>query len=174
MLDQSTDVPDEAWDVLRLWEQMLDGLEKYAADGEAPEALVGSIDWVTKKYLLDQAGVGASWAERKKIDLRYHELSKDGYFAMLQSAGLSPRLIDDEEVERATRLAPSNSPATTRGHYIREFAYGDEPVTANWKVVVIGERWGGKTMRLSRYGGAANAGNRSSAETPSRRTAQDS
>ena len=173
LLDQSSHVPDEAWDVLRLWEQMLNGLERYATEQKFPESLVGSIDWVTKKYLLDKAGAGANWAERKKIDLRYHELSKDGYFAMLQSAGLTPRLIDDEEIERASRLAPANSPATTRGHYIREFAYGDEPVTANWKAVVIGECWGSKTVRLSRYGTMANASRGPSAETPPSRTARD-
>jgi proteasome accessory factor A len=102
--------------------------------------------------LLDKAGADASWAERKKIDLRYHELSEDGYFAMFQVAGLTPQLIEEDAVERATRLAPPNSPATMRGHYIREFAEGDEPITANWKAIVIGQRWRAKSVRLSTYG----------------------
>jgi proteasome accessory factor A len=127
-------------------------LEQLSADTEKSDALVGSIDWVTKKYLLDKAGADANWAERKKIDLRYHELSEDGYFAMFQSAGLTPQLIEEEAIERATRLAPPNSPATMRGHYIREFADGEQPVTANWKAIVIGQRWGAKTVRLSAYG----------------------
>lgn len=151
-LKQQTNVPAEAWDVLQLWNQTLDHLEQLAAGTEVPDALVGSVDWVTKKYLLDQAGANANWAERKKIDLRYHELSEDGYFAMLQAAGLAPRLIEEEAIERATRLAPPNSPATMRGHYIREFAHGDEPVRANWKAIVIGQRWGAKTIRLAKYG----------------------
>lgn len=157
-LNQQIDAPEEAWDVLQLWNQTLDQLEHFAAVKEKPETLVGSIDWVTKKYLLDKAGADASWAERKKIDLRYHELSEDGYFALFQSAGLAPQVIEEEAIERATRLAPPNSPATMRGHYIREFADGDEPVTANWKAVVIGQRWGAKTVRLSTYG---NSGRRS-------------
>lgn len=172
-LDQSTNAPAEAWDVLQLWGQMLDGLERLAADGSIPESLVGSIDWVTKKYLLDKAGAGANWAERKKIDLRYHELSEDGYFAMLQAAGIAPRLIEDDEVDRAARLAPPNTPATTRGHYIREFAYGEQPVSANWKVVLIGQHWSGKTVRLSRYGQITPASKRNSSTSPSTRPAPD-
>ena len=151
-LNQQTAVPTEAWDVLQLWNHTLDHLERLAADRERPDPLVGSIDWVTKKYLLDQAGADANWAQRKKIDLRYHELSEDGYFAMLQRGGLTPQVIEEEAIERATRLAPPNSPATMRGHFIREFAEGEEPVTANWKAIVIGQRWGAKTIRLSTYG----------------------
>lgn len=151
-LNQQSDVPAEAWDVLQLWNQTLDRLEQLATEKEMPDALVGSIDWVTKKYLLDQAGADAGWAERKKIDLRYHELSEDGYFAMFRSAGLTPQLIEEEAIDRATRLAPPNSPATMRGHYIREFAEGEDPLAANWKAIVIGQRWGAKTVRLSAYG----------------------
>jgi proteasome accessory factor A len=169
-LNQQTDVPTEAWDLLHLWSQTLDHLAQRITDHEPAESLVGCIDWVTKKYLLDRAGENASWAERKKIDLRYHELSEDGYFAMLQSAGLAPRLIAEEAIERATRLAPPNSPATMRGHYIREFADGEEPVTANWKAVVIGHRWGATTIRLSKYGRASRPARGVAATGRSRRT----
>ncbi|HUG68054.1 MAG TPA: proteasome accessory factor PafA2 family protein [Pirellulaceae bacterium] len=167
-LNQQSDVPAEAWDALQLWNRTLGHLEQLDTEqldtGKEPaDTLVGSIDWVTKKYLLERAGESANWAERKKIDLRYHELSEDGYFAMLQSAGLAPRLIAEEAIERATRLAPSNSPATMRGHYIREFADGEEPVTANWKTVVIGHRWGAKTIRLSAYGRSTPRSRRSTA-----------
>lgn len=172
-LDHSPHVPGEAWDALRLWDQMLDSLDEFASDQALPDSLVGSLDWPTKKYLLDKAGADANWAQRKKIDLRYHELSEDGYFAMLQSAGITPRLIADEEIDRATRLAPANSPATTRGHYIREFAYGEEPVTANWKVVAIGQFWGGKTIRLSRYGQLGMGVQRAASESASNRPAPD-
>lgn len=151
-LDQTASVPAEAWEVVDLWSQTLGHIEQIATTGEIPDELIGTVDWVTKKFLLEKAGADADWAELKKIDLRYHELSDDGYFAMLQSAGFSARLVEEEAIERATRLAPPNTPATTRGHYIREFAHGDEPISANWKAIVIGKRWGAKTIRLSSYG----------------------
>ncbi|MEO8494980.1 MAG: proteasome accessory factor PafA2 family protein [Planctomycetota bacterium] len=169
-LNQQTDVPAEAWDVLRLWNLTLDRLEQLATDKVMSDALVGSIDWVTKKYLLDKAGANASWAERKKIDLRYHELSEDGYFAMFQSAGLAPQLIAEEAIDRATRLAPANSPATMRGHYIREFADAEDPVSANWKAIVIGERWGARTIRLSTYERARSRSRGKASMKHSRRT----
>jgi proteasome accessory factor A len=171
-LNQQADAPAEAWDVLRLWKQTLDHLERLAAGKDRSDVLVGSIDWVTKRYLLERAGADASWAERKKIDLRYHELSEDGYFAMFQTAGLVPRLIAEEALDRATRLAPPNSPATMRGHYIREFAEGDEPVTANWKAVVIGQRWGAKTVRLSTYGRSLRQSRDSAANRRARRPSE--
>lgn len=169
-LNQQSDVPFEARDVLQLWNQTLDHLEQLNTGKEPADTLVGSIDWVTKKYLLEKAGEDANWAERKKIDLRYHELSEDGYFAMLQSAGLAPRLIAEEAIERAMRLAPPNSPATMRGHYIREFAGGEEPVTANWKAIVIGHRWGAKTIRLAAYGRSTRRSRRDAAARRSGRT----
>jgi proteasome accessory factor A len=169
-LNQQSDVPSEARDVLQLWNQTLDHLEQLNTGKEPADTLVGSIDWVTKKYLLEKAGEDANWAERKKIDLRYHELSEDGYFAMLQSAGLAPRLIAEEAIERAMRLAPPNSPATMRGHYIREFAGGEEPVTANWKAIVIGHRWGAKTIRLAAYGRSTRQSRRDAAARRSGRT----
>jgi hypothetical protein len=76
-------------------------------------------------------------------------------------------LVTDEEVARARRSAPSNSPATTRGHYIREFAQGDEAVRANWQQVVIGHGRGAKVVRLAQYGRTAkdSRGKRSSRQS---------
>ena len=125
------------------------------------------MDWVTKKYLLDQAGPGATWDEKKKIDIRYHELSPEGYHQVLVPAGMTTILITNEEIDRARRSAPPNSPATTRGHYIREFAHGDEPVRANWQHVVIGHGWGAKVVRLARFGRPTDAARRGSSSTRS-------
>ena len=94
---------------------MLDDLETLQTTGQLPGALIGSIDWVTKKHLLDEAGSDSSWSARKKIDICYHELSPVGYFQMLQAAGLAVSLTDLEDVERAVRTPPANSPATMRG-----------------------------------------------------------
>ena len=135
-----------AEDVVRRWEEVLDQLEHH------PETLVGSVDWITKKYFLEQAGPDSSWEVRKKIDIRYHELSPDGYFQMLKDAGLAPMLLEPNEIERAIRSSPANSPATTRGHYIREFAPGADHLAVNWKSIVIGSGRRSRTIRLARYG----------------------
>jgi proteasome accessory factor A len=145
-------VTDEADEIIRLWEQALSGLEDLSQSTADPPPMFGSVDWVTKKYLIDNAGQGATWEEKKKIDIRYHELSPEGYHELLIPGGFAPVLVTNEEIERARRSAPANSPATTRGHYIREFADGDEPVRANWQHVVIGRGWGAKVVRLAKFG----------------------
>ena len=117
-----------------------------------PASLVGSIDWVTQEFLLDAAGLDAAWAAQKKIDLRYHELSPEGYFRRLVVTGLCPVLVDaDRGRPRRPRLTAELSGHDLRGHYIREFAGGDQPVAANWKRVIIGRGRSSKVIHLHRY-----------------------
>ena len=135
------DAPDEAHDVVRRWADVLDKLET------APEELVGRVDWITKRLLLTECGKGAPWAARKKIDLRYHELSAAGYFQQFSEAGLSRRLLSESELDRARRNPPPDSPAAERGRYIREFA-GNTPVRASWETVRIGNGPKARTIHL--------------------------
>jgi len=143
-VDSCPEVPAEAYELLALWADALDSLDS------DPESLVGSLDWVTKRFLLEKAGRGARWAERKKIDIRYHELSENGYYRVLAQTGITKTLVDAEDIDRAMRNAPPDSPATTRGHYIREFAGGEEPLAVNWKRVLIGRGKKAKVVRLYR------------------------
>ena len=153
-LNTCPEAPAEAWEVFHLWEHTLTELGEISG-GADPEVLIGQLDWVTKKYLLDQSVDDPTWSQSKKIDIRYHELSPDGYYQMLEDSGLTISVVQPEEIDRALRSAPPDSPATTRGHYIREFAFGDEPVRANWKSVVIGRGWEARVIRLGRYGRAS-------------------
>jgi proteasome accessory factor A len=144
-LQQHDDPPAEAWQILRLWEETLDSLD------HDPSELVGSLDWVTKQFLLEKAGDGAAWEVRKKIDLRYHELSPEGYFDRLQSTGMAPPILDPAEIDYALRNPPSGTPATVRGRYIREFAGGDEPILVNWRRVFLGKGRKTRIIDLARY-----------------------
>lgn len=137
--------PAEAHEIVRLWEETLDGLQ------DDPQSLVGRVDWVTKQFVLQKAGRGASWEARKKIDLKYHELSPDGYFQRLKATGIVAQVLDPSELDIARRNPPAGTPATVRGHYIREFAGGDEPLSANWNHVYIGRGRRAKVVHLSQY-----------------------
>jgi proteasome accessory factor A len=120
---------EEAQQVLRLWEQTLDDL---AVD---PSRLVGKLDWVTKRYLLELAGPDASPAARSKVDLRYHELSREGYYLQLEAAGLAPTLVEPEEVLDAIAQPPPGTPATRRGQLIRQHA--ESGLRASWSSVIL-------------------------------------
>lgn len=132
-VDREAERNTEALDVLELWEETLDQLVDEPAD------LIGAIDWVTKRHLLEHAaGDTADYVVRKKIDLRYHELSAEGYFARIKEQGGAEELLEADELERARRNPPAGTPATVRARYIREFAGGDIPITANWQAVYLG------------------------------------
>jgi proteasome accessory factor A len=116
-----------------------------------PQSLVGSLDWVTKQFVLDKSARGASWEARKKIDIRYHELSQQGYFQRLRATGIVADLLDQSEIEHARRNPPAGTPAAVRGRYIREFADEEESISANWQAVFIGHGRDIKVVRLDRY-----------------------
>jgi hypothetical protein len=132
-VDRQSDAPGEAREILRRWEQTLDAL------ADDPQSLVGSLDWVTKQFVLDKAGRNASWAARKKIDLRYHELSSAGYYNRLDAAGIVQHLLSRREIDHARRNAPAGTPAAARGRYIREFAVDEDGIAANWRAIFLRE-----------------------------------
>jgi proteasome accessory factor A len=112
---------EEANQILLRWKQVLDALE------QDPESLIGRVDWVTKKFLLEQAAPRGRSASvdaqaRKKIDLRYHELGPEGYFDRFAQSDLYVRVLSEEEIDRASRLPPPGSPAAKRAIRIREFS----------------------------------------------------
>jgi len=144
-INRCEDPPEEARAILELWEETLDAL------ADDPSSLVGSLDWITKRWVLDKAGSDAAWEVRKKIDLKYHELSRRGYFERLKQAEAVKCVLAEEEVEYARRNPPAGTPATIRGRYIREFAGGSEPVSANWQAVYIGSGRGAKVIRLGAF-----------------------
>lgn len=144
-LEKRPDAPHEARDVLRRWEAVLDRLT------DDPPCLIGSLDWVTKQFVLDKSGRGAAWDAKKKIDLRYHELSPQGYFQRLRATGVVSELLEHGDIEHARRNPPPGSPAAVRGRYIREFGADDEPITANWHAVFLGHGREAKVVRLDRY-----------------------
>ncbi len=143
---EQADAPPEAEDVLQRWDETLAALDQDRS------LLVGSLDWVTKRFLIDRAGGKTAWSVRKKIDIRYHELSEAGYFRVWSRTGTTSRVVEEDGFERALRTPPAGTPATTRGGYIREFSGADPPLFANWQRLVIGRGRGAKIIRLARFG----------------------
>ena len=136
-----TEPSEEAIEVLSCWEDVLNTLE------DSPDQLFGRVDWITKRTLMRNA-VGADWPALKKIDLKYHELSDEGYYATLQQARvdeLAPRLSD---VEFAIRNPPGGTPAAARSRFLREFSVDDETVQASWQAVWIGRLFRRRALRV--------------------------
>lgn len=129
---QATPSP-EAQDILARWANVLDDLER------APRKLIGRLDWITKKWLIETTAARASWDVKKKIDLRYHELSPNGYFERLRSTGIIRSVLSESQVDAAAIDPPPDSPATERGRHIRELLATTPNVRAGWLAVSIGK-----------------------------------
>jgi proteasome accessory factor A len=124
--------------VIQRWRELLGAIEVFRKNAASVAPAICRVDWLTKRWLIDQMGADSDWAARKKIDLRYHELSDDGYHRQLAATKPELRLVDDEQVARRRRSPPPGSPAARRGWLIREFAGGDETLQAEWTYAVIG------------------------------------
>jgi proteasome accessory factor A len=132
-----------AAEVLRLWHETLDALE------HDPSRFVGRLDWVTKRHLLDAAGLAASVDERRKLDLRYHELSPEGYYLRLEAEDVAPVVVTAEDVVAAIDRPPDGSPAAARGRLIREAAESGGSVEAGWDCAVVWDSQGTRVVRLN-------------------------
>jgi Pup amidohydrolase len=141
----------EAADLVGLWSRTLDALEHLAGHGNVSASpLIGQLDWITKKYLLDTAGHQASAAARKKIDLKYHELGV-GYFAQLEAEDLAPRLWSASDVACARHEPPTSSSARARSRVIRNLGRRETAVKVSWDRIRVGRRIGGTVIRLDAY-----------------------
>jgi proteasome accessory factor A len=133
-LEKKTDVPREAWEIIELWQMTLNQIDTIPKNqGQLPMLLVGRIDWISKLWLIQQLEKNTDWGVKKKIDIRYHEISDQGYFEQLAEVlQLSP-LIQDREIQRAMRLPPTDSPAWRRGTLIREFSGSESDLIVGWE-----------------------------------------
>lgn len=143
-LQSVTSTTMEASNVVRLWEELLVKLEHGSID-----ELVGRLDWVTKRFLLETSGAGGGGKLLKTIDLRYHELGT-GYADRLEQAGHTSRLIEDDAVEKAIYDPPRETPAYLRGSFVRQRATLGMPVRVSWRSALIGGRLRGKVIRFTR------------------------
>jgi proteasome accessory factor A len=140
----SANATHEAHEIVALWQQTLDALET------DPTQLIGKIDWVTKKYLLDGIAADATIDEKRKLDLRYHELSKEGYYLRLEGFGAASMIVEPADIMSAMDTAPEGTPATKRGQLIREYAADPGCIKASWSTVIVPRKWiGSRTIRLN-------------------------
>jgi proteasome accessory factor A len=149
---QSKTTSMEALDLLRSWRSILESLERREMN-----ALVGRVDWVTKRYLLESCGDERDRTLLKTVDLRYHELG-EGYAAKLEKNGFARRLVGSEEVERAGTAPPRGTPAFTRGRFIRTREPSLAPVRISWESARIGGRFHGTIVRFPGASGPRRPG----------------
>jgi len=125
--------------VLARWRELLNAVLAFRKDASDISNAIGRVDWLTKRSLMDELGSDVQWAARKKIDLRYHELSSEGYYQKLLTTLPDIRLTEENEINLRRRSPPSSSPAARRGWLIREFADSEESLQSDWGFALIGQ-----------------------------------
>lgn len=133
----------EDHEIVKVWDESLGLLES------SPESLIGRIDWITKKHLLDSSGADLDFWARKKIDLKYHELGT-GYFETLQKQGMTLDLFEESQIEEAVFEPSSPKRVKVRSRLIRSISLENVPMTISWGEAKLG-RWKPKVLSLSSY-----------------------
>ncbi len=120
--------------ILTEWKEVLDALE------DDREQLIGRVDWVTKRWLLEtfREEEGLEWDDPwlESLDLEYHNLDPEkGLYFELERAGTIQRLCADEQIQRAMDWAPGNTRAKARSRLMRALARQRIPCAVDWDFV---------------------------------------
>ena len=127
-----------AGQVVERWEQVLSGLER------DPTSLIGQVDWVTKRHLLDgfrdRHALSTDDLRLAALDLQYHDLRPArSLFARIGAEVL----VDPADVLRATNHPPTDTRAYFRGRCLA--LWPERIVAANWDSMVFDV--GGEALR---------------------------
>ena len=123
--DEETD-----W-LLESWRYTLDAL------GHKPESLIGGVDWISKKWLLESfmAEEKLSWADPwlQSLDLEYHNIDPArGLFFGLQPAKRIGEWNNRVRQKDATFTPPADTRANGRAYAVAVFRREKRPYVINW------------------------------------------
>ena len=102
-----------------------------------PEALIGGVDWISKKWLLDafRQEEQLSWHDPwlQSLDLEYHNINPSkGLFFALTPAKAIGEFNDSVRSAQALRNPPSNTRARGRSAAVSHFQKSNQSYVINW------------------------------------------
>lgn len=127
-VEASTEVENR---VVQLWAEIMDDLER------DPLSTADRLDWTAKYALIKgymDKGVAVSDPKLKLVDLQYSDIDpqKSLYHALVR-AGRMKTLVDQEAIEKASHVPPSDTRAWLRGTLCSQ----DEVVAASWQTITL-------------------------------------
>jgi len=128
--DEETD-----W-ILEMWQFTLDALK------EKPELLIGGVDWISKKWLLNMfvEDQGLSWQDPwlQSIDLEYHNIHPQrGLFFALKPAKTIGEFNASVRRSEAKLAPPAHTRAAGRGRAVAFFQRKNLPYIINWDSIAL-------------------------------------
>ena len=123
--DEETD-----W-ILESWRFTLDALRK------KPELLIGGVDWISKKFLLEtfREAEGIEWDDPwlQSLDLEYHNIDPaKGLFHALTPAKQIGEWNHRVRRPEAVKIPPQSTRACGRGRAVEMLQERDRPYVINW------------------------------------------
>lgn len=132
----------DGWWTLDAWKSTLQELRSNQ------EGLVGKLDWITKRFLLEKfaESEGLAWDDPwlESLDLEYHQLNPEKNLI----ANLGGWTLDDfsgRETRDFLMKPPPDTRASLRSEAMRLIAQKKLPYVIDWDLVYVGE---GKQIRL--------------------------
>lgn len=146
---QELDVPGSEW-ILEEWQTTLDALES------DPLALHDRLDWVAKKFLLDDFAdsENLNWrsdaATLQSLDLAYHDVDPEAslYYGLVQS-DMMQTLVGEDEIAVAQGAPPLHTRAAVRGLFVRRFAENIKAIS--WGAIIAEENGHKYNLRLPKF-----------------------
>ncbi|MGI9088338.1 MAG: proteasome accessory factor PafA2 family protein [Chthoniobacterales bacterium] len=125
--------------LLESWSFTLDAI------GKKPEALIGGVDWITKKWLLEtfREAEGLGWDDPwlQSLDLEYHNIDPTkGLFFGVPAAKRIGEWNHSVRQANATTTAPQDTRAVARARAVEWFQERELPYVINWDSVATGSR----------------------------------
>jgi proteasome accessory factor A len=107
-----------------------------------PELLIGGVDWVSKKWLLEtfREAESLTWQDPwlQSLDLEYHNINPaKGLFHALTPAKAIGEFNDSVRRVETTRIPPQDTRACGRGHAVKLLAGRQVPYVINWDSISL-------------------------------------
>ena len=150
--------------LLESWSFTLEAL------GNKPESLIGGVDWITKKWLLEtfMESEGLTWDDPwlQSLDIEYHNIDPEkGLFFGVNPAKRIGEWNNSVRRNEASHHPPANTRAAGRAQAVAWFQKNDQPYVINWDSIacdnrdflVMGNPFDDYTEEVAKFLGAASA-----------------
>src|SRR6266850_2409334 len=125
--------------LLETWSFVLESIE------QNPQALIGGVDWITKKWLLEtfMASEKVGWDDPwlQSLDLEYHNIDPTrGLFFSVTPGKRVAEWNNSFQPATATRVPPANTRASGRARAVAYFQDRQQPYVINWDSIAHDSR----------------------------------
>ncbi|HWX17710.1 MAG TPA: proteasome accessory factor PafA2 family protein [Chthoniobacterales bacterium] len=125
--------------LLESWSFVLEALE------QNPQSLIGGVDWITKKWLLETfiESEGLTWDDPwlQSVDLEYHNIDPArGLFFGVTPGKRIGEWNNSVRRSDATRTPPSNTRASGRARAVASFQQRNQSYVINWDSIACDSR----------------------------------